>query len=243
MRPGAGTCNHRLSCTNACIVLPVLITAVYLNGLKAYLNISRVSFLRADSKTNSLALHTRLLRSVSRNHIHQVRAQAVVARQALLLKRRSNTTHLLRIEALLDNTAHERCELRLLPLILHRPELAVNEVQALERMVCLNAPEHVHAARFACVALDHCRWVDDLKLVSVCADVELFSGDHADDGEECPIGLPALRTAARVVESDIGVESDLYRLRVTFASQFTAGAIVCLLLLEASVDGGVECLR
>lgn len=110
-------------------------------------------------------------------------------------------------------------------------------------MVRLNASEHVHAAGLACIALDHRRRVDDLQFVAVRADAELFSGHDADDREQSPIGLPALRTAARVVECDVRVDCDFDGRGSAFAAQFAAGAVVCLLACDAAVDGGVECLR
>jgi hypothetical protein len=143
----------------------------------------------------SLALPT-LLRSVRRNHIHQIRAQAIIALQALLLERSPHVAHLLRLEALLDDAAHERRELRLLPLVLLGPQLGVNEVQALERVVNFDAAEHVHTAVLAGVALDHGRFVDDGELVLVGGDAQLVAGHDADDGEERAGGLPAFGAAA-----------------------------------------------
>jgi len=42
-----------------------------------------------------------------------------------------------------------------------------------------------------------------------------------------------------VVEGHVGVEGDLHGLRLAFATQLAAVAIVCL-LLDAAVDEGVE---
>jgi hypothetical protein len=176
---------------------------------------------------------------VSGNHVHQIRAQTIITLQPLLLELTSNIAHLLRIKALLNNAAHKRRKLRLLPPVLRITKLAVHEIQPLERMIDLDAAKHVHAAVLARVALDHGRRVDDSELVGVGRDAELLSGNDADDGEERAVGFPALCTAARVVESDVRVESDFYGLRGAFAAKLAAGAIVCL-LLDAAVDGGVE---
>lgn len=101
----------------------------------------------------SLALAS-LLRSVCRNQIHQIRAQAIVTLQALLLECGSDISHLLGVEALLDDAGYEGSELRLLPLVLIGTELGVHEVQALECVVGFDASEHVHAAVLAGVPLD-----------------------------------------------------------------------------------------
>jgi hypothetical protein len=107
------------------------ITAEDLDGLvssePAYKSQPKRTIQQHITLHNSLALPT-LLRSVRRNHIHQIRAQAIIALQALLLERSPHVAHLLRLEALLNNTAHESCELRLLPLVLLRPQLAVDKV-------------------------------------------------------------------------------------------------------------------
>jgi hypothetical protein len=176
---------------------------------------------------------------VSCNHIHQIRAQTIVALQSLLLELRPDIAHLLRIKALLNNAAHKRSELRLLPLVLLRSKLAVHKVQAFEGVFHLDAAKHVHATILARVALDDGRGVDDFELVAVGRDAEFLARNDADDGEQRPIGLPALRTSARVVESNVRVERNFYGLRVAFAAKLTAGATVCL-LFSAAVDGRVE---
>lgn len=119
-----------------------------------------------------------------RNHIHQIRAQAIIALQALLLERSPHIAHLLRLKALLDDAAHERRELRLLPLVLLRSELGVNEVKALKGMVDFDTAEHVHAAVLAGVALDDGRLVDDGEFVGVGGHGELVAGHDADYAEE-----------------------------------------------------------
>jgi hypothetical protein len=133
---------------------------------------------------------------VRRNHIHQIRAQAIIALQALLLERGPHIAHLLRLEALLDDTAHKRRELRLLPLVLLVAELGVHEVQPFEGVVDFDAAEHVHAAVLAGVTLDRGRLVDDGEFVLVGGDFELFAGYDAHDGEEGVGGLPAFGAAA-----------------------------------------------
>lgn len=119
-----------------------------------------------------------------RNHIHQIRAQAIIALQALLLERSPHIAHLLRLEALLNDAAHERRELRFLPLVLLRSELGVNEVKALKGMVDFDTAEHVHAAVLAGVALDDGRLVDDGEFVGVGGHGELVAGHDADYAEE-----------------------------------------------------------
>jgi len=180
-----------------------------------------------------------LLRSVRRNHVHQIRAQAIIALQALLLERRPHIAHLLRVKALLDDTAHKRRELRLLPLVLLGPEFAVHKVKALEGVVNFDAAEHVHAAVFAGVALDHGRLVDDVQLLAVGGDGELVAGYDSDDAKEGVVGFPAFGAAAGMVEGHIGVEGDFDGLRLALAAKLAAVAVVCL-LLDAAVDEGVE---
>lgn len=56
-----------------------------------------------------------LLGRVRRNRIHQSRAQHVVCLQSLFPELLSDTVHLCRVKSLLNDTAHECCELRFLP--------------------------------------------------------------------------------------------------------------------------------
>lgn len=177
------------------------ITAEYLDGFRACKytkSARRISQQTLILLNYSLALPT-LLRSVRRNHIHQIRAQDIIALQALLLELGPHIAHLGRVKALLDDAAHKRRKLRLLPLVLLRPELCVNEIQTLEGVVDFDAAEHVHAAVLARVALDRRRRVHDLELLRVGRDPKLVAGYDADDGEERALRLPALGAAACLV--------------------------------------------
>lgn len=104
-----------------------------------------------------------LLRRVRRKEVHQCRTQTVIGLQAQLLQLLPHVSHLLWIEALLDNTADERRELWLLPATFVC-ELDVHEVQTLERMILRDSAKHVHAAAFTCPSLDNRLRVHDMKL-------------------------------------------------------------------------------
>ena len=60
----------------------------------------------------------RLLSGKGSNHIHQIGTQTIISLQLIILKLLPHIPHLLRIEALLNNTAHESRELRFLPSLL-----------------------------------------------------------------------------------------------------------------------------
>lgn len=83
---------------------------------------------------------------------------------------------------MLNDTAHERCELRFLP-PLSIAQLSVDEVQTLEWMVVYDATEEMDAAVFACVALNCRGWVNDVEFVAVGGDGKGIDWNHADDRE------------------------------------------------------------
>ena len=84
----------------------------------------------------------------------------------------------------------------------------MHEVQTLERMVLLNASEHVHATVFARMPLDHCVLVHDPEFVLVGGDAEAVTGNYADDGEEGALRFPALGAATDMVVKNVRVEFD-----------------------------------
>ena len=131
-----------------------------------------------------------LLRSMRRDQIHQHRTQNIICRQPLLLELLSHSIDLVRLEALLDDTAHERRELRLLP-SLGVAQFGVDEVQALEGVLVVNATEQMNAALLAGVTLDGRAWVEDVELVAVGGDLYCIYRDDADDREECALRFPA----------------------------------------------------
>ena len=68
----------------------------------------------------------------------------------------------------------------------------MNKVETLERVLLLDAAEHVNTAIAAGVSLDSSALVDDGELVTVGGDLELIAGDDSDDGEKSTLRLPAL---------------------------------------------------
>lgn len=106
---------------------------------------------------------TSLLRCPRSNCIHQRRAQRIIRLQPLTLERLPDLVHPLRIKPLLNNAAHKRSKLRLLPALLVA-QLDVDEIEALEGMVALDAAKQVHAAVFARVALNGGGLVDNGEL-------------------------------------------------------------------------------
>lgn len=142
---------------------------------------------------------------------------------------------------MLDDGGDKGSELRLLPALLVR-ELDVDEVQALEGVVLLDAAEHVNTAVAAGVSLDGSILVDDGELVTIGSDLDLVAGDDGNDGEESALRLPALGASAGVVVQDLAVEGDLDGVGRALAANLSAGEVVGA-LCEAVLEAGVEVVR
>lgn len=99
---------------------------------------------------------------------------------------------------MLDQAAHKRGELGLLPALVVR-QVDVHEAQALEGMVLLDGPVQVHPAVLAGVAQDRGVFVHDSQFVAVLGHLDLVVGDDADDREERAFGLITLGTAACMI--------------------------------------------
>lgn len=157
---------------------------------------------------NILRQLSSLLRRPRSNGIHERRREGVICRQALGGEGAADVVHLVGIEALLDDGAHECGELGLLPALV-LGELDVDEVEALEGVVLLDAAEEVDAALAAGVALDHSLRVDDLELVGIGGHAQLVTRHDGHDAEQRALGLPALGAPARVVVCHLTAESHL----------------------------------
>lgn len=128
------------------------------------------------------------------------------------------------MESLLNNGRHESGELRLLPPLLVR-QLDMDKVQAFERVRLFDTAEQVNPALPAGVSENDCRVVDDAELVSVGRDLDLVSGDNADDREEGAGGLPAFGASAGVVVGDVAPECDLHRPALAVAAELAPGEV------------------
>lgn len=129
--------------------------------------------------------------------------------------------HALGVEALLDDGGDESRELRLLPALLVG-QLGVHKVQALERVVFLDATEHVYPAALAGVSLDSGGRVHDGQLLCVFGDGDGVAGNYSDDGKQRSGGLPALRAATGVIVSDIAGQLNHHLVGGAFAVEVTA---------------------
>lgn len=146
---------------------------------------------------------TGLLSSIRSNKVHQHRRKTIIRLEPNLVQLIPNLAYLRRVEALLDDTGHESGELGLLPALLGA-ELGVDEIEALEGVVDLDAAVQVGAAAGAGVALDRGLGVHDAELRLVGRDRQVVPRHDADDAEERACGLPALGAAAGVVVGDVG---------------------------------------
>src|SRR5579862_3692989 len=112
---------------------------------------------------------------MSGNRVHQGWRQAIVWLQPEFLEARSNARHLRRINAGLDHRGHERRKLRSGRSRL-REELSVDEVQSVERMsLVLDTSVHMRPAGLAGVPLDRRRGIDNLQLVAVFENGDVFA--------------------------------------------------------------------
>lgn len=93
----------------------------------------------------------------------------------------------------------------------------MDEVEALEGVLLLDAAEEVDAALLARVALDRRALVHDGELFRGARHAERGARDDAHDGEEGARGLPALGAPARVVVQHVGRDGDLDRVRLAVA--------------------------
>ncbi len=173
-------------------------------------------------------------------HIHQRWAQTVVRLQPSILQLLPHIIHLVRIGALLDDAANERGELRLLrsfyqpcgpdllnPRTAYLPTLLLSklgmyEIEALERMVLLDATVHVYATFLAGIALNHGAIINHLQLVFARCHLEFINWNNAHDGEQGTRRFPALGAAAGMIVSDVGVELHFHRRGGAVASQRAA---------------------
>lgn len=100
-----------------------------------------------------------LLSSEGSDQVHQRRRKGIVGLETVGLELAAHLINTLGVEALLDDGRDEGSELGLLPALLVR-ELDVNEVEAVEGVLLLDAAEEVDTAVLAGVALDSGRWVN-----------------------------------------------------------------------------------
>src|SRR5215469_16751812 len=113
----------------------------------------------------------------------------------------------------------------------------MHEIKAVERVILvLDAPVEVRATAGAGMALNRRLLVDDLQLVAVGGYGELVATDHRDHREQRPLRLPALGTAAHVIEGRVALESHGHGRGAALAAERTAGEI-SLAGLHAAVDG------
>lgn len=96
-----------------------------------------------------------LLSCICCHQIHQYRAQHIIRLQSNALELLPDLIDPLGVESLLDNAAHKRRKLRLLP-PLGVAQLRVHKVEALEWMVRYNTAVQMDTALFASIALDGC---------------------------------------------------------------------------------------
>src|SRR5579871_2715361 len=155
------------------------------------------------------------LRRMGRDQVHERRRQTVIGLEAELLEPGAHCAHLIGRCARLDDRGDEGRKARLFPARLLR-QLRVEEIEAIERvLLVLDAPVHVYTATGTGIALDRRLLVDDLELVGIRRHRDLVASANANNGESRPLRLPALGTAARMVERD--VRSDTHRDRVAGA--------------------------
>src|SRR5262245_18272027 len=81
----------------------------------------------------------------------------------------------------------------------------MDEVEAIERMrLVLDAAVHVYASLGTCLTLEWYARMDDLGLLPVRGDVELFTPHDCHQRERRAMRFPAARAAANVIEGAIG---------------------------------------
>lgn len=129
-------------------------------------------------------------------------------------------------------------ELRLLPALVIG-QFGVHERQALEGMVLLDGPVHVHTTVLAGVAEDGGILVDDGQLIAVLGDFDLVIWDNGDDGEEGTSWLPALGAAASMLVQDVALQLDFDGVTLAVAFEGASGE-VGVSFGEAVVDGRVQ---
>lgn len=115
----------------------------------------------------------------------------------------------------------------------------MNEIQALERVILLDAAEEVDAAGLAGVALDGGAGVEDVQFLRVGSHFDVVDGHDGDDGEERAFGLPALRAAAGVVVEDVAGDGYFYFVAGAVALEGSSREVGCA-FSDAIVDQGVD---
>lgn len=168
-----------------------------------------------------------LLSSEGSNQVHQRRRESIVGLEAVGLELAANLFNALGVEALLDDGGDKGSELGLLP-ALRIGKLNVDEVETVEWVLLLDTAEQVNAAGLAGVTLDGGARVDaknqimlevatgclsraiyvHVQLVTVGSDLDVVTGQNANEGEERTSGLPAFGAAAEVVVSDVALQGD-----------------------------------
>jgi hypothetical protein len=89
------------------------------------------------------------------------------------------------------------------------------------------------------VTLDQRRRVDDLELVAVFEDFDIFMRRDGNDRQSRALGLPAFRAAASVIMGDLSLDADLHRAAAAQADE-NAALEVRVCRLHAVVNRGVE---
>ena len=84
----------------------------------------------------------------------------------------------------------------------------MHEIQPLEGMVLLDAPEHMYPALLARVTLDGSAPIDDSELLCVGRDTQGVPRHDPDHGEQRASGLPALGATAGMVVRDVALDAD-----------------------------------
>src|SRR3954447_9965906 len=86
----------------------------------------------------------------------------------------------------------------------------MDKIDAIQRMrFVLDAAVHMHAASFACVALNRRLLIDDRELVAVCLDAQVVTRYHSNLRKKRSFGFPALGASADMIMRRLA----LYRYR------------------------------
>jgi len=95
----------------------------------------------------------------------------------------------------------------------------MDEVQAFECVILLDAAEEMHTALFTCITLNGSAAVEYVKFVSIGGDRHIVTGNHTNNTENGAGRSPALGAAAGVVVQDVRAELNLDRLRTAVAAE------------------------
>src|SRR5690349_17159591 len=116
----------------------------------------------------------------------------------------------------------------------------MNEIETVEWVpLVFDAPVHVSAANLAGVPLNDGGGIDDLELVAVFENGDVFARHDGNHREGGPLRLPAFGAAASMIVSDVTFDADLYRPVLAFANQRAAGESARALPYSA-IDGWME---